>query len=43
LAFVGRISRTNELGLGHYELVIIASNRAGQGSIPASLSFTIAR
>jgi 6-phosphogluconolactonase len=41
LAFVGRISRMDELGPGRYELVITASDTAGQRSTPVSLGFTI--
>lgn len=41
LAFAGRISRTNQLRPGRYELVITASDTAGQHSMPVSLNFTI--
>lgn len=41
--FAGRISRTDELKPGHYELIIAATNPAGQRSTPVSLSFMIMR
>jgi alpha-tubulin suppressor-like RCC1 family protein len=41
--FSGRISRTNELKPGCYELVITATNSTGQRSAPVSLIFTIAK
>ncbi len=41
LAFAGRLSRTNQLRPGRYEMVIIASNAMGQRSMPVSLSFRI--
>jgi alpha-tubulin suppressor-like RCC1 family protein len=40
LIFAGRISRTNKLRPGRYELTITATNSAGQRSVPVSLSFT---
>jgi alpha-tubulin suppressor-like RCC1 family protein len=43
VVFTGRISRTNELKPGRYELIITAVDSAGQRSAPVSLSFTIAR
>ncbi len=42
VVFAGRISRTDKLEPGRYELVITATDAAGQHSAPASLSFTIA-
>jgi alpha-tubulin suppressor-like RCC1 family protein len=42
MVFAGRISRTDKLEPGHYELIITA-DAAGQHSAPASLSFTIAK
>jgi hypothetical protein len=42
VAFAGRISNTDKLKPGRYELVIVATNSAGQRSVPVSLSFTIA-
>lgn len=41
LLFAGRISHTNQLKPGRYEMVMIASNTAGQRSMPVSLNFTI--
>ncbi len=41
--FMGRVSRTDKLKPGRYELVITATNSAGQRSIPVSLKFTIVR
>jgi len=43
VVFAGRISRTSRLRPGRYELVITASDPAGQSSTPLSLSFTIAQ
>jgi DNA-binding beta-propeller fold protein YncE/PKD repeat protein len=43
VVFAGRISRTNKLKPGRYELIITATNSTGQRSAPVSLSFTIAR
>jgi hypothetical protein len=42
-AFAGRISRTNKLKPGRYELTITATNSTGQRSAPVSLSFTIVK
>jgi 6-phosphogluconolactonase (cycloisomerase 2 family) len=39
--FAGRISRTDKLKPGRYELTITATNATGQRSKPVSLSFTI--
>jgi alpha-tubulin suppressor-like RCC1 family protein/DNA-binding beta-propeller fold protein YncE len=41
VVFAGRISRTHRLRPGRYELVITATNSAGQNSQPTSLRFTI--
>jgi hypothetical protein len=43
VAFAGRISRSDKLKPGRYELVIIATNSAGVRSAPKSLSFTIVK
>jgi hypothetical protein len=43
VAFAGRISRAEELKPGRYELVITATNSAGQRSQSVSLSFTIVK
>jgi hypothetical protein len=43
VSFTGRISRTIKLKPGQYELVITATNSAGQSSVPVSLSFTIVK
>ncbi len=43
VVFAGRISRTDKLKPGRYELTITATNSAGQHSTPVSLSFTIAQ
>jgi hypothetical protein len=39
--FTGRISRTNKLKPGRYELIITATSSDGQRSAPVSLRFTI--
>ncbi len=43
VVFAGRISRTNKLKPGRYELIITATNSTGQRSAPVSLGFTITR
>jgi len=43
VAFAGRISRTNKLKPGRYELTITATDSTGQRSAPVSLSFTIVK
>jgi hypothetical protein len=43
VVFAGRISRTDELKPGRYELIITTTNSTGQRSAPVSLSFTILR
>ncbi|MGA2163451.1 MAG: hypothetical protein ABSH36_03170 [Solirubrobacteraceae bacterium] len=43
VAFAGRISRADKLKPGRYEVVIIATNSAGQRSQPVALSFTIVK
>jgi PKD repeat protein len=43
VVFAGRISHTNKLKPGRYELTIIATDSAGQRSAPVSLRFTIVR
>jgi hypothetical protein len=43
ITFTGRISRTDTLKPGRYELIITAINSTGQRSAPVSLSFTIVR
>jgi FG-GAP repeat len=43
VAFAGRISRADKLKPGRYELVITATNSAGQRSQSVSLSFTIVK
>jgi hypothetical protein len=42
VVFQGRISRSKKLALGHYTLLITATNTAGQHAIAHSLNFTIA-
>jgi hypothetical protein len=41
VAFAGRISHTNKLQPGRYELIITATNSTGQRSAAVSLIFTI--
>ena len=41
--FAGRISHTNKLKPGRYELTIAAANSSGQRSTPVSLIFTIVK
>lgn len=43
VAFQGRISAKKKLKPGRYKLVITATNSAGMGSAPKSLSFTIVK
>jgi alpha-tubulin suppressor-like RCC1 family protein len=43
VAFAGRISHTNKLKPGQYDLLIMATNSAAQHSQSVSLSFTIVR
>jgi hypothetical protein len=43
VVFAGRISRTNKLKPGRYEIIITATSSAGQRSAPVSLSFTIVK
>lgn len=43
VVFAGRISRTDKLKPGRYELAITATNTAGQRSTPVTLIFTITR
>jgi alpha-tubulin suppressor-like RCC1 family protein len=43
VVFTGRLSQTNELKPGRYELTITATNPTGQSSTPVSLSFTISK
>ncbi len=43
VAFAGRISRADKLKPGRYELLITATNSAGQHSQSVSLSFTIVK
>jgi alpha-tubulin suppressor-like RCC1 family protein len=43
VVFAGRISRTDQLKPGRYELTITAVDSTGQRSAPVSLSFTIAK
>jgi hypothetical protein len=43
VSFQGRVSRSQKLKPGHYTLVIMATNDAGQRSRPHSLSFTIVK
>jgi hypothetical protein len=43
VSFQGRVSASKKLGLGHYTVVITATNAAGQRSTPQRLSFTIVK
>ncbi|MDQ6811461.1 MAG: hypothetical protein M3Z95_06145 [Actinomycetota bacterium] len=43
VSFQGRISASQKLRLGHYTLVITATNTVGQSSSPQRLSFTIVK
>jgi len=43
VAFAGRISRTDKLKPGRYELTITATNAAGRSSAPVLLRFTIVK
>jgi hypothetical protein len=43
VSFQGRTSRSHELALGPYTLIITATNAAGQRSKPLQITFTIVR